>query len=83
MLAGSPKIPFDSTIVKNNGGIFGTTKSEELAARRYRQYQWQKRKESLARRLIEFILRVLKALVSALQGARIVKKRTVEKVNVE
>lgn len=76
-------MPFDSTTIKTNAGIFVTTESEELAARRYRQYRWQKRKESFAKRMIDFILRVLKALVEALQNARIVKKRVVEKVNVE
>lgn len=34
-------------------------------------------------RLVDFILRMLGALAKALQDARIVKKRTVEKVNVE
>jgi len=35
------------------------------------------------RRLADFILRMLKALVRALQGARIIKKWAVEKINVE
>jgi hypothetical protein len=35
------------------------------------------------RRVADFILRVLKALVEALQNAGIIKRRVVEKVSVE
>jgi len=60
-----------------------TTTYKELAARRYKQHKWQKRKGSLAKRVVDFILRALKALIKAMQKTRVIKKRTVEKVIVE
>jgi hypothetical protein len=62
---------------------FGITTAEELAEWRYRRYRRQKLKESLMRQLAELPFRLLKALARMLQGTRIIKKRNVEKVNVE
>ena len=39
--------------------------------------------ESLMRYVVHFILRMLKAVIIALHGARIIKKRVVERVTVE
>ncbi|MDQ4014530.1 MAG: hypothetical protein M3136_02060 [Thermoproteota archaeon] len=55
----------------------------ELAAKRYRQYISQKQKQSLIHRLVTLVLRILHALVGALQQARIKKARRVEKISVE
>jgi hypothetical protein len=55
----------------------------ELAAKHYRQYIWQKQKESWIHRLVALVLRILHALDRALQQASIKKARRVEKVNVE
>jgi hypothetical protein len=55
----------------------------ELAAKHYRQYKWQKQKESWIHVLVTLVLRVLRALNTTLQYASIKKARRVEKVNVE
>jgi len=39
--------------------------------------------ESFMRYVVHFILRMLKAVIIALHGARIIKKRVVERVTVE
>ncbi|HEX6252737.1 MAG TPA: hypothetical protein VFZ55_00825 [Nitrososphaera sp.] len=54
-----------------------------VAAKRYRQHLWQKRKESLIHGLVTLVLRILHALIRTLQQASIKKARRVEKVNVE
>ena len=59
------------------------SKYSELAAKHYRQYMWQKQKESWIHGLITLVLRILHALDKTLQQASIKKARRVEKVNVE
>jgi hypothetical protein len=55
----------------------------ELAAKRYRQYMWQKQKESWVQGLVSLVLRILHVLVRTLQQTGIKRVRKVEKVNVE
>jgi hypothetical protein len=54
-----------------------------LARKRYRQYLWQKQKESFIRQLATLVLRILGALVRTLQDAGITKAQRVQKINVE
>ncbi|MDP8889180.1 MAG: hypothetical protein M3M89_06090 [Thermoproteota archaeon] len=54
-----------------------------LAAKRYRQYMWQKQKESLMHGLVTLVLRILHSLIRTLQQAGIKKAQRVEKINVE
>jgi hypothetical protein len=55
----------------------------KLAAKRYRQYLWQKQKESFIHQLATLLLHILETLVRMLQDAGITKTRRVQKVNVE
>jgi len=52
-------------------------------AKHYRQHKWKKRKESLIQHLVALILRFLKEIVKSMQNMGLMKKRVVEKVNVE
>jgi hypothetical protein len=54
-----------------------------FAAKRYRQHKWEKRKESLMPQIVTVILRLLQAIVKTLQGSRLMKRRTVERIAVE
>jgi len=54
-----------------------------FAAKRYRQHKWEKRKESLMQQVAALIMRLLQAIVKTLQGAGMMKRRTVEKIAVE
>jgi hypothetical protein len=64
-------------------GFFETLKYETLAAKRYRKYRWQERKESFAKSMAAIILQLLQAIIKILQQAGLTKRRTVEKVSVE
>jgi hypothetical protein len=55
----------------------------KLAGKRYRQYLWQKQKESFIQQLATLVLRILEVLLRRLQNAGITKTRRVQKVNVE
>jgi predicted nucleic acid-binding Zn-ribbon protein len=55
----------------------------KLAEKRYRQYLWQKQRESLTQQLATLVLHIFEALVAALQDTGIIKTRRVQKVNVE
>jgi hypothetical protein len=55
----------------------------QLAAKRYRLYMKQKRRQSLIQDLVAFALIILQAFAKTLQRAGIKKSRRVEKVNVE
>jgi len=59
------------------------TNYSQLAAKRYRLYMKQKRKQSLIHELVAFALLILNAFARALQYMGIEKGRKVEKVNVE
>jgi ABC-type Fe3+ transport system permease subunit len=54
-----------------------------LATKRYCQYRWQKRKESFNKSLMAALLQLLQVVIKFLQQARIMKRRTVEKVRVD
>ncbi|MDQ3561430.1 MAG: hypothetical protein M3269_02460 [Thermoproteota archaeon] len=54
-----------------------------LAAKRYRQYMRRKQNESLIRRLVTLILRILHVLIETLQRTRLKKARKVQKIDVE
>ncbi len=54
-----------------------------LAAKRYRQYMRRKQNESLIRRLVTLLLRILHALIKTLQRTGLKKARTVQKIYVE
>jgi hypothetical protein len=54
-----------------------------LAAKRYRQYMRQKQNESLIRRLVTLLLRILHVLIKTLQQTGLKKARTVQKIYVE
>ncbi|MDP8903117.1 MAG: hypothetical protein M3M86_05030 [Thermoproteota archaeon] len=54
-----------------------------LAAKRYRQYMRRKQNESLIRRLVTLILRILHALIKMLQQTRLKKARRVQKIDIE
>ena len=53
-----------------------------LAARRYREYRRQKRKESLKQSVMAFLMWLLRSIAKVLQKTGI-KRPVVEKVNVE
>ena len=53
-----------------------------LAAKRYRKYKQEKRKESLAQQVISFLLKVLEAIAKLLEKAGIIRRK-VETVSVE
>jgi hypothetical protein len=54
-----------------------------LAAKKYRQYMRRKQNESLIRRLVTLILRILHVLIETLQRTRLKKARKVQKIDVE
>jgi hypothetical protein len=54
----------------------------ELAARRYREYRRQKRKESLKKSIMAFLMWLLRNIAKILQRTGL-KKQVIEKVNVE
>ncbi len=53
-----------------------------IAAKRYRKYKQEKRKESLRQQAISSILKVLQALAILLKNAGIIRRK-VEKISVE
>lgn len=53
-----------------------------LAAKRYRKYKQEKRKESLEQQVISFILKVLEVIAKLLKKAGIIRRK-VETVSVE
>lgn len=53
-----------------------------LAAKRYRKYKQEKRKESLKQQVFSFILKVLEAIAKLLKKAGIIRRK-VETVRVE
>jgi hypothetical protein len=55
----------------------------KFASRRYGQYQWQEKKNSIKSQMLDLILRILQALVEIFQSAGIMKRRRVQTVNVE
>jgi phosphoribosyl-ATP pyrophosphohydrolase len=55
----------------------------KLADKRYRQYQWQKQKESLIQEVATLVFHILDALLRTLRDAGITKKRIVQKVSVD
>jgi hypothetical protein len=55
----------------------------KLAGKRYRQYLWQKQKESFIQQLATLVLGILEALLRRLEESSLTKKRRIQKVNVE
>jgi hypothetical protein len=55
----------------------------KLAGKRYRQYLWQKQKESFIQQLATLVLRILEALLRRLGDSGLTKVQRVQKVNVE
>jgi hypothetical protein len=56
---------------------------EELAARRFRQYKWEKRKAEFNQAVMALALNLIQHSVPAMERAGIVKKKHIEKVSVE
>ena len=56
---------------------------EIVAAKRYRIYRWEKRRESLVQQAIVFLMQLLRYAVEILQGVGIAKKQHIEKIKVE
>jgi len=54
-----------------------------LAARRYKTFKKQKRRESLKKRVMAFLLRLVRAIAIVVKKAGLVKTRKVETVKVE
>jgi len=59
------------------------SKYSSLAARRYRQYQRQKRKEFAKKKIISYLFKLFQAIVKALQKIRVLRRRNVETIIVE
>jgi len=59
------------------------SKYSSLAARRYRQYEWQKRKEFAKKKIISYLFKLFQAIVKALQKIRVLRRRNVETIIVE
>lgn len=55
----------------------------KFARRRYRQYQWQEKKNSMKRQMLDLILRIFQAIFEMFQSTSIMKRRRVQTVNVE
>jgi hypothetical protein len=55
----------------------------ELAARRFRQYKWERRKVAFEKKMMTMTLSVFQQTVPLLEQAGLTRKRTVEKVSVE
>lgn len=67
----------------NKGKLqLGILDPASLAAKRYRKYKQEKRKELQKQQVISFILKVLEAIAKLLKKAGIVRRR-VETVSVE
>jgi hypothetical protein len=60
-----------------------TSNYEALAAKRYREFLWQERKEIWRDKLIAFSMRTLTYGVAVMQQAGLTKRRTIERVSVE
>ncbi|MGI0016869.1 MAG: hypothetical protein ACREBU_25895 [Nitrososphaera sp.] len=56
---------------------------EVLAARRYKWYTWQKRRESIDSNLFMLLIRFLRDLFKVLQVVRLTTRRKIESVDVE
>jgi hypothetical protein len=56
---------------------------EALAARRYREFLWQERKEIWNNKLVSLSMRFLARSVVIMQQAGVIKRRPIERVNVE
>jgi hypothetical protein len=54
-----------------------------LAERRFRQYKWEKRKAVLEKAFIAAALRLFENTVPVLQNTGVVKRRAVERIDVE
>jgi hypothetical protein len=59
------------------------SKYEELAARRFRQYKWDRRKFAFDQTLISLAFMVFQRSVPILQQTGLARRRSVEKVDVE
>ncbi|HLG36848.1 MAG TPA: hypothetical protein VI338_01835 [Nitrososphaera sp.] len=59
------------------------SKYEELAARRFRQYKWEKRKSAFDRTLISLAFMLFQCSVPILEQTGLARRRSVEKVDVE
>jgi hypothetical protein len=59
------------------------SKYEELAARRFRQYKWEKRIGALEGQLLALAVKVFQKSMPILEQAGLSKRRAVEKVRVE
>ena len=56
---------------------------QALAARRYKKFKAQKRKESIKKRIFSFLFKLLRAIVIMLKKARIIRAPKVETIKVE
>jgi hypothetical protein len=54
-----------------------------IAAKRYKEFKKEKRKESMKKSLISFLIKLFEVVVKALQKVGIIKKRKVETITVE
>ncbi|HEV8386920.1 MAG TPA: hypothetical protein VGQ03_04785 [Nitrososphaera sp.] len=59
------------------------TKYEELAARRFRQYKWEKRKSAFDQTLISLAFMLFRRSVPIFQQTGLTRRRSVERVDVE
>jgi hypothetical protein len=51
-----------------------------LAARRFKQFKKQKRRESIKKKIVAFLYKLFRAIVIVLKKARIIRARKVENV---
>jgi len=54
-----------------------------IAAKRYKQFKQENRKEALKKKVVSFLVQVAKAFAWLLQKAKIIRKRNVETVIVQ
>ena len=54
-----------------------------VAARRYKEFKKQKKKESTKKKVISFLFKLFRAIVTMLKKARVVRKPKVERVKVQ
>ena len=56
---------------------------EELAARRFRQYMWESRKDAFEMMMVRFMLKTFKYVAPVLEQSGLTRRRAVEKIKVE
>jgi len=56
---------------------------DALAARRYKKYKWQQRRQSIRKKMLSWIFQIFRAVIIAMQKAGIIRTSNIETVTVE